>query len=308
MMAEEFSRYWAFVSRLALQGLAPAGADPPAPAQGAGAADLAVSLAAPAARLMLEDDPASYIALAEGWRLLAVAGAAGTTPGVHDGAGHVRDVYHPLVLHLHLAALERCYAILPPGLKARIEPALPMALAPYRAMGAFADTPPSPAERPRVLWQALCLAQAGRVLGRAADAQRVRAVVETILAHPGPGGALSPLDPQESLEGWTWRELTGLHALAALALLERWPRWLQRVHEVAAYHVENTQPDHATAQPWALAAFARWPDTSIFADQQIEALMLQGGPPAAAGQPRRAGHPLSALLLADAAASLAQAG
>src|SRR5690606_33037121 len=97
----------------------------------------------------------------------------------------------------------------------------------------------------------------------------------------------------ESPDTWTYRELTGLHALANLALLRRNTAWARRVKEIAGYHLEHTQPDFTTYEPWALFAFGWTPATSDFAQQQlhdVQTHLASGGVDLTA----------AALLLADA--------
>jgi hypothetical protein len=119
------------------------------------------------------------------------------------------------------------------------------------------------------------------------------------------GGDAHPLcayDPEESPDAWTYRELTGLHALANLALRRRNSNWSQCVQEVAAYHLEHTQPDFTTYEPWALFAFAWSQRTASFAEQQIhDAQTHLAG--TAAGDASAGIVP--GLLLADAAANMA---
>ena len=104
------------------------------------------------------------------------------------------------------------------------------------------------------------------------------------------------MEADESFDLWTYRELSGLHALANLALRQRNQVWAKRVQDIAEYHQANTQPDYTTSQPWGVFAFL-WPDsTHLFAEQQIHDAQTEGGGGLT---------PLAAMLLADAAHSLA---
>jgi len=111
---------------------------------------------------------------------------------------------------------------------------------------------------------------------------------------PPGDGPLHPRDPDDAPDHWTYRELTALHAWDALA--ERFDDGAGRARVAAAarWHVGHTQPDYTTYQPWALAAFARGPDTRGFAEQQLHdtetQLAIHGG----------AGSVVAGLLLADA--------
>ena len=63
------------------------------------------------------------------------------------------------------------------------------------------------------------------------------------------------------------------------------------VARATEYHQRETQPDHATTQPWGLFAFAWNPQTHPLADQLLHAVQVQ-----------HAGTPdgVSLILLADA--------
>ncbi|MEO0586234.1 MAG: hypothetical protein AAF078_01215 [Planctomycetota bacterium] len=118
-----------------------------------------------------------------------------------------------------------------------------------------------------------------------------------------PDGSMHPfVDGQELIDVWWYRELVAIHALGAIAL--RQPpeaRMRDRLERAVMHHVVNTQPDHTTAQPWGVAAFAFFPDAIPFADQQLhdaQANWTASGPAAAL---------LPGIILADAAFTLAQA-
>lgn len=265
----------------------------------------AVLRGVPAALLLLEDRAELHPFLADGFRALARDGratAAGQLPELRDPVGHGRDVYHPLVLHLHLAAFARLYETLPVSLWSVCEDALGDACLGARAVEAFADVPP-PAERTAmVLWQALCLLEQAQLASRDVEIELVESVVHQIIARPGPGGALHERAAggarEESLDAWTYRELAGLHALTNLALARRNRAWAARVEEIALYHLENTQPDNTTNEPWALAAFVWSPRTRSFAEQQLHDTTAQGQ-----GGSEGLGA-VAALLLADAGHAL----
>jgi hypothetical protein len=86
-----------------------------------------------------------------------------------------------------------------------------------------------------------------------------------------------------------------------MALLCGESRWWQRARDIALYHLEYTQPDHVTAQPWAVLVFAAWPDTASFADQQLHDTQVywRQGAGGTGG-----GDLVPALLLSDAACAI----
>jgi hypothetical protein len=255
-------------------------------------ADARLGLAA--ARLLLRDDPAQHEAMAASIVTLSRLSELGD---LADGGGHRRPIYLPLVLHLNLQAFARRYESLTPALWSQCESAWPAAIEPLRVAEQFSDQPPPGAILDVVLWQALCLMQWGLAMSRDTDLEYLDSVVHQVVSRPGAGGSLHARQPRESLDAWTYRELAGLHALANLALLRRSAPWSRRVEQVALYHLENTQPDNTTNQPWGVFAFLWSSQTRSFAEQQLHDATTNA-----------AGDVIAALLLADAAASLGQFG
>ncbi len=103
------------------------------------------------------------------------------------------------------------------------------------------------------------------------------------------------MSSDESLDGWTFRELIGLHALAHLCRLHPSPHWQHRLGEIVAYHLENTQPDNTTNQPWGLPAFVLGNAVSL-AEQQLHDVRTHAG-----SLPHHRPPLFTGLLLADAA-------
>lgn len=263
-----------------------------------------VALGVPAARLLLTGEAALHHALVAGFRTLAGIGRSAATTGLmpmmRTAMGDRRPIYHPLVLHLHLAAFEKAYEEMPAGLWSACEDAIPDAIAPSRSIETWADTPPPHDQVDQVLWHSLCVLEQASLLSRDVDVELVESVVHAALSQPGPAGALHPYESDDSPDAWTYRELTGLHALANLALRRRNQTWARRVQEVAMYHLDHTQPDYTTYEPWAVFAFAWSPATSLFADQQLHDVQTH----LAAGGPMTGIVP--GLLLTDAAYALGQ--
>ena len=219
--------------------------------------------------------------------------AAAAAPRFTDGIGHSREVYHHLGVRLaatvNTATIHAAASADAPG-GARCAALLERA----RAWSAARCGEPT-GDAAVDLWR---LAAAGDAIE---PARRV-AGVEAILDRGGQADSLQPQTAADSPDHWTFRELAGLHALAALveAMPDAGPieRWRRRLAEIADFHQAHTQPDYTTYQPWALAVFARRPETSMFAEQQLHDveshLNLQGA----------GGAVVPALLLADAAAML----
>lgn len=293
--ATKFSRYAAMTAEMARTALSHT--------TPTGRADVTLGLA-PAAAL-LDNDAAHHPVLPAGLRALAAmaAGPDRDAPRLADGSGQAREVYFPLVLHLHLRAFAKRYESLPQRVWMACEDVLPAAIEGVRSVENHTDQPASPTATALVLWQGLCLAGFAEVTRRDVDMEVADAVVHQALAQPGAGGSLHARSADEALDAWTYRELCGMHALANLALLRRNSAWARRVQEVAAYHMEHTQPDYTTTQPWGVFA-ALWSDTTVpFAEQQLHDV--------ASAQATSAGEhdqhaPMIVLLLADAADALAR--
>ncbi len=293
-------------------------------------------MAVPAARLLVSDATSQYRPLTEALRVMADIGRPWITIGAlsdrdggfdhadtsqrrphaasstqaylfnggdypipfRDTLGHTRDVYHPLALHLCLAAYIRHYETMPVDLWGKCEQAVPEAIAPMRVIEHFTDAPPTIPLVPIVLWHALCVAEQAYIFGRDADMEIIDAVVSSAISQPGRDNSLHPFSPDESLDTWTYRELVSLHALANLALLRRNATWSNRVEQIALFHLENTQPDNATNQPWGVFAFAWSAKTRPFAEQQIHDAAAHASNDVSVSS--NGLQPVAAMLLADA--------
>ena len=258
MQADHLSRYVRLMSSLAREGLDAADAAPTR----ADAPGYPARLGIPAARILLE--PGVH----HGDAMEALGSALSSDEArYNDTLGFSRPVYHPLLFHLWLQYTGD------PGKSVRHPEANPRH-SPHLA-----------------LWWALCDYESG--LKNAA-----REAADAVTGNPGEDGALHPRGLDDQLDAWTWRELSGLHALVWLAQLDQNEAWWERIHEIAEHHQRATQPDYTTYQPWGIAAFVLTPGTRMFADQQLHDartnLHLEGG---GAGL-------LPGLLLADAVALL----
>lgn len=105
------------------------------------------------------------------------------------------------------------------------------------------------------------------------------------------------LTPDTLLDAFVYDDLVALHAACSSAKTLNNPDMMQRVRSAVRWHVENTQPDNTTNEPWALAAFAALDDTGTFAEQQLHDTVthLKNAPPPLPGR-----IPVAVGLLADA--------
>ena len=250
------------------------------------------------------------------------------TASVCDSFGHQRPAYRGLLGHVWARAMCRGWQPANPDilqswfvdLAARID-VKHLPAGPVSAVHGF--------ELCQQAWFALAVYSGGIALERPAWTQLGHQVFEALLrigasstvgnsAMPGPHsspvgeagwGYTSPTKPvanvptstprgtfmttgmDDNLESWWHHELVLLHAATSYAAPRRDPRWQSFLQKSAEHHFAETQPDHASTQPWGISAFLLFPHTISLADQMIHAAVVQGG-----------GHPeaVSMLLFADA--------
>ena len=226
--------------------------------------------------------------------------AAGGPPGavvVVDAAGHHRPVYRPLLVYAWLQAYKLLYEVLPRSEFGRWDEALrawcdlleaelsvtrpPDGGTPAGLGGAAAES----------AWTALALFAAGRLLVRDAWTDLASDTFGRLTRSQSPEGTFLLPGPADSPETWWYHELVILHAAASYAVQAEDRAVAAAVARATDYHLKETQPDHATSQPWALFAFVWNDNTRPLADQLLHA--------AAAQQPGGADG-VSLILLADA--------
>lgn len=255
-----------------------------------------MTLALPAARILLgAGDLAARGDLRRSLLALADAATQSTdaVPVMTDGIGHSRDVYFPLVLHLHALALG-----LDPQAAETDRDLLVAAAAPLHSFDDDASHPPPTGQVAAVLWRALVRAELGRLTGDAYASSAALGTIHRIANEPGKDGALHALGLDDLLDSWTYRELAGLHALHASAQGMGDLPLQTRCGQIAQFHLGHTQPDYTTYQPWGLSCFAYDDSTMLFAEQQLHDVATHlsiEGP---------GGSLLPALLLAEAAAGM----
>lgn len=208
-----------------------------------------------------------------------------------DPAGHVRPVYFYLAVHLYLTACRNNVSHCPPDI-------LPQLRQLADRIEGLSETTADLA-----LWLALVMLQAGLLLGDDALASRARALAGQWLDVSPRDGSLHEMTADDSLDAWTWRELVGLGAADHLARLTQNHVWRERCRNITAYHVDNTQPDNTTTQPWGIAAFLCEPAAVDFGVQQMHDAMTQGSHDGG----RQVGL-VAAMLMADAAWALSSSG
>jgi hypothetical protein len=137
------------------------------------------------------------------------------------------------------------------------------------------------------IWLALAAHAANKALGTRTDL--APDAFGRLVACQCPGGTFLKAGAGDNPETHWYHELLLLHAATSYAATTRDPAVEAAVARAAAFHLNETQPDHATNQPWALAAFARSAETRPVADQMLHSAATITG---------RSG--VTSILLADA--------
>jgi hypothetical protein len=201
---------------------------------------------APAFQPIAEDH--THIQVERGLRGPTIKLPAGMPVQIVDAGGHARPVYRPLLIYSWIIneLVERCDPWLADWISTLGEGA----------------------------WPALVRhAAAGRFPGYSQWADYARKVFGDLVARQQPNGALLPEDIHANPETRWYLELTTLHALAGYAAKVDDARINSAIERCALYHLQETQPDHATAQPWGLLAFIQF--APALADQVLHALAMQ---------------------------------
>ena len=120
-----------------------------------------------------------------------------------------------------------------------------------------------------IAWAALTLHVAGKVFIRDAFTDFAADTFGRFTKRQRDERRVSSKRPDSDNPETNWyHELVTLHAAASYAVQAEDRAVAGSVVRATAYHAANTQPDHATNQPWALFAFIwnesrdRWPNRS----------------------------------------------
>jgi hypothetical protein len=172
---------------------------------------------------------------------------ANSLPSVVDAAGHARPVYLPLLV---------CGWLRLPSAKDHADELLGW-------INALDDSALS--------W--LARAMAAQLPGMDRRREAADYFFLQLARDQQPTGALLPADSHANPETRWYDELILLHALAGYTALHPASTLNRAVENAALFHLQETQPDHASAQPWALLAFVQY--AQPLADQVLHAMTLQ---------------------------------
>jgi len=183
--------------------------------------------------------------------------SVGNSSRIIDGNGHTRPIYRPLL----------SYALMQAMIQSHHKPAIPRpVLEPF-------DWPqeilPANLAEPAALacWNALILHVAG--------VDGAWKIFDRLVVRQQKNGSFLLAGPSDSPDMRWYHELLLLHALAGYAAQSGEPSADAAVRRNAIFHLEESQPDHATNQPWALFAFIRVAEARPLADQMLHTLQTQ---------------------------------
>jgi hypothetical protein len=211
---------------------------------------------------------------------------------VVDVAGHRRPVYRPLLIYCWLVAM-------------KLSPRDQWKDAIYRWCDVLGDSllnaaPTScdainGAEITKLAWEALAMQLAAGLFIEPMWTIASANAFATICQAQQRDGAFLKTSSSDNPETHWYHELVILHAMTSFAVHSRNDIAMQSAARNAEFHLRQTQPDHATSQPWGLLAFVL--HAPLLADQVLHTITTQ--------------HPggvdgVSLLLLADALYGLRQ--
>src|SRR5688572_15112163 len=218
-------------------------------------------------------------------RLLELSGSD-RLPGVAviDQGAHHRPVYRPLLVYSWLQAFRIVYETLPRGEFGRweegIRPWCDLLEAELGEITWTGGAMPAPlgASAAESAWTALALQVAGRVYVRDAwtdlASHTFGKLMKSQQAQPGSRGTFLEASPGDNPETHAYHELVLLHAAASYAVQTEDRTLAAAVARNAEFHLGETQPDHATGQPWGVFAFAWHPQTRSLVEQILHAAQV----------------------------------
>jgi hypothetical protein len=200
---------------------------------------------------------------------------------VVDRSGHHRPVYRALLVYSWLKAFQMVYETLPRSEFGRWEEGARAWCDLLESELGEIDWPPEimPAGRgasaTEAAWTALALFIAGKVYVRDAWIDLASDTFGKLVARQQTSGPFLLASGSDNPETHWYHELVVLHAAASYAVQAEDRTVASAVARAAEFHLNETQSDHATAQPWAVFAFVWNPSTRSAADQLLHASTAQ---------------------------------
>ncbi|MCC6423689.1 MAG: hypothetical protein IT447_09455 [Phycisphaerales bacterium] len=169
-----------------------------------------------------------------------------------DRNGHGRPIYRPLLVY----ALTRANVLT--NHKGEME-----------SFNWPAENLPANLAEPAAIacWEALSLF--------VAKIDGARNTFDQLIARQQKSGSFLLARPSDSPDMRWYYELVMLHALGSYAAQSGDPSAMKAMRHNALFHLEESQPDHATNQPWGLFAFIWVAEARPLADQLLHTLQTQ---------------------------------
>ena len=200
-----------------------------------------------------------------------------------DRSGACRRIYRPILVYSWLCAFRMAYEKLPRAEFGRWENAL-LLWAESLAMRiseftwpAKMLTAPMGSGVAETCWSALALYVAGKVFIRDGFTDLAGDVFGKLLACQTDAGPFLSVGASDNIETTTYDELCILHAAASYAVQSENRSLARGIVKATQFHLNETQPDHATNQPLGLFAFIWNPQTHAIADTLLHAAESQAG-------------------------------
>jgi hypothetical protein len=198
-----------------------------------------------------------------------------------DRTGHHRPVYRGLLIYSWLQAFSIAYETLPRAEFGRWEEGLrPWCDLLESELGEIQwPADPIPAGRgstaTEAAWTALALHAAGKIFIRDAWTDLASDFFGKLCRAQTPSGTFLTARSSDNPETHWYHELLLLHAAASYAVQSEDRTVAAAVAKNAEFHQNETQPDHATNQPWTLFAFIWNPRTRPLAEQILHTASIQ---------------------------------
>ena len=198
-----------------------------------------------------------------------------------DAADHHRPVYTGLLIYSLLQTYSIAYETLPATTFSRWEEGLRPWCDMLESELTSIEWPETgmPASRganaSEAVWMALALFVAGKVFVRDVWMDLASDTFGHLMRGEPNRPSFLIATASDNPETLWYHELTILHAAASYAVQSEDRTLAAAVARNTEFHLNETQPDHATAQPWALFAFVWNPKTRMLADQMLHTISVQ---------------------------------
>ena len=203
------------------------------------------------------------------------------TIAIVDRLGHHRPIYRPLLVYAWLSAFALRYEDLPRQEFGRWEEALrawsdlleaELGDIGWDQTSAWAARGSSAGE---ACWIAVALHRAGKVYVRDVWIDLASDLFGKLVKAQQPSGAFLEMTAADSPEARWFDELAILHAAATYAAMAEDKTVAAAVKRNTEFHLRETQPDHATSQPFGLFAFIWNQQTRSLADQMLNSISMK---------------------------------